>query len=202
MNDSQNKILNTSALLFLGITLLVMIFHYLAGPRYKINIGQMQALTTSSERWVLPHKYLELIENDQLTGYILVDLRTADEFNKGSLPGAINIPFDKLLEKSSLKKLKSKRPVILFSDSEAQSSVAGLILNGKGLKKVLVLANDYQFIRDQVLTNYKPSNAFTHKEKARYDFNRYFKVVAKPAAEPGSKPKIIETQVTIAGGGC
>lgn len=203
MNNEQNKILNVAALLFVGIALLVMLLQNIAGPGYKASNSEILAKATNPERWLLPYQYLDLIESDQLQNYLLVDLRTREEFNQGSLPGAINIPFDKLLEKSSLKQLKSRKPVILFSATEARSSVAGLLLNGKGLKKVQVLANNYEFMRDHVLAGYKPSVAFTHAEKARYDFRRYFKAAARPASEPaGSKPKIIQTEVIVAGGGC
>jgi len=203
MKNEQSKILNAAALLFLGIAMLVMLFQYVASPGYKVSNLDMLGEAGNTERWILPHELNTLIENDQLQNYLLVDLRKREEFNRGSLPGAINIPFDQLLEKKSLSQLKSRNPVLLFSSKESQASTAGLLLYGKGFEKVLVMANDYSYMKENVLEEFQPSVAFTHDEKARYDYHRFFKAAPRPAAAPATtQPKIIETQVITVEGGC
>ncbi|MBE0661856.1 MAG: rhodanese-like domain-containing protein [Bacteroidales bacterium] len=203
MNDSDHKMLNTGALIFVGVTLLVMFLQYIAGPGYKASNTEVLANAGGSERWMLPHQFRSIIENDQLQNYLLVDLRPREEFNQGSLPGAVNIPFENLLETKSMKSLKTNQPVLLFSGREAQSSVAGLLLYGEGFSNVFVLANNYSYIKDNVLGKFEPSTAFTHEEKARYDYHRFFKATPKPSSQPAaSQPKIIETQVVSVEGGC
>ncbi len=203
MKNSQSQLLKTGALLFIGIVVLVMIFQYIAGPAYKISNADMLGEASNEKRWVMPVDLQSLIENNRLQDYLLVDLRTIEEFNRGSLPGAVNIPLDKLLKRNSLKQMKSGKPVLLFSGKESQASVAGLLLAGKGFRNVMVMANDYTFTRENVLENYKPFNAFTHSEKAQYDYTRFFKAIPQHATQPSSsKPKIIETQVITSGGGC
>lgn len=203
MKNEQYKMLNAAALLFLGIVMLVMLFQYVASPAYKVSNPDMLGEAGNAERWILPHELNTLIENDRLQNYLLVDLRNREEFNRGSLPGAINIPFDQLLDKKSLKQLKSRKPVLLISSKESQASTAGLLLYGKGFEKVLVMANDYRYIKENVLEEFQPSVAFTHDEKARYDYHRFFKAAPRPAATPAAtQPKIIETQVISVEGGC
>ena len=203
MNNEQNKILNAAALLFLGIAMLVMLIQYVASPGYKASNSDMLGEAGNAERWILPHELNTLIENDRLQNYLLVDLRNREEFNRGTMPGAINIPFDQLLDKKSLKVLNSRKPVLLFSSKESQASTAGLLLYGKGFKKVLVLANDFSYMKENVLEQFQPSVAFTHDEKARYDYHRFFKAEPRPAATPAAtQPKIIETQVISVEGGC
>lgn len=203
MNDSQHKILNTGALIFVGATLLVMLLQNIAGPGYKASNTEMLANAGSTERWILPHLFSSIVENDQLQSYLLVDLRPPEEFNLGSLPGAVNIPFDVLLERKSMKKLKANKPVLLFSGKEAQSSVAGLLLYSEGFSNIFVLANDYSYIKENVLGKFEPSTAFTHAEKARYDYHRFFKAATKPASQPAvSQPRIMETKVISVEGGC
>jgi rhodanese-related sulfurtransferase len=203
MNNEQSKILNTAALLFIGITMLVMLFQYIASPGYKVSNSEMLTQTGNAERWILPHELNTLIENDRLQNYLLVDLREREEFNRGSLPGAINIPFNQLLERKSLTQLKSRKPVLLFSSKESQASTAGLLLYGRGFEKVRIMANDFNYMKENVLEEFQPSTAFTHDEKARYDYRRFFKAAPRPAATPAAiQPKIIETQVIGVNGGC
>jgi rhodanese-related sulfurtransferase len=203
MNNEQNKILNTAALLFVGIVALVMLFQFVASPAYKVSNEEMLSKVDQQERWVLPHELNTIIENDKLQNYLLVDLRQREEFNKGSLPGAVNIPFENLLERKSMKSLKTNKPVLLFSGREAQSSVAGLLLYAEGFSDVLVLANDYSYIVDNVIRKFEPSTAFKHEEKAQYDYHRFFKAAPKPASQPAaSQPTIMETKVISVEGGC
>ncbi len=203
MKNEQSKILNAAALLFIGIAMLVMIFQYLASPGYKVSNTDMLELAGNNERWILPHELNTIIENDRLQNYLIVDLRQREEFNRGSLPGAINIPFDQLLDKKSLKQLKTRKPILLFSGKESQASTAGLLLYGKGFEKVLVMANDYDYMKANVLEKFQPSVAFTRDEKARFDYSRFFKAAPRPAAAPAAtQPKIIETQVISVEGGC
>lgn len=203
MKNEQNKILNVAALLFLGIAVLVMFFQYIASPGYKVSNADMLSQVNHPERWILPHELNAIIENDQLQNYLIVDLRQREEFNRGSLPGAINIPFEQLLYKKSLKQFKTRKPILLFSGKESQASTAGLLLYGKGFEKVRVMANDYSYMKENVLEKFQPSAAFTHDEKARYDYHRFFKAAPRPAAAPAAaQPKIIETQVITVEGGC
>jgi rhodanese-related sulfurtransferase len=202
MNNEQSKILNAAALLFAGIAILAMLFQYVASPGYKVSNSDMLSQAGNDERWILPHELNALIENDQLQNFLLVDLRNREEFNRGSLPGAINIPFDQLLEKKALKQLKSRKPVLLVSSKESQASTAGLLLYGKGFEKVLVMANDYNYVKENVMEQFHPAAAFTRDEKARYDYHRFFKAAPKASQPAATQPKIIETQVISVEGGC
>jgi len=64
-----------------------------------------------------------------------VDVRSAGEFSTGSVPGAINVPLDRI--QSSVGKLKKKkRPLILFCASGMRSSSAVSILRSQGIENV------------------------------------------------------------------
>lgn len=74
----------------------------------------------------------------------LVDVRTPSEFKSGSIPGAVNIPLDKL--NSQLAKCKGKNCIVVFCASGIRSSQAkgilerngfGDVINGGSWKKVL-----------------------------------------------------------------
>jgi rhodanese-related sulfurtransferase len=203
MNHSQYKILNTAALFSFGVVLLAMLFQWIAAPAYRASNNDLLAKTVEEDRWVLPHHLYGIIQSGQMEKFLFVDLRTTGEYSQGSLPGAVNVPFENLLDRKPGKKLKSDKPLILFSGSESLTSVAGMMLHAKGYGRVFTLANDYQFVTENVLDNYAPSAAMSKGEKARFDFNRYFKT--NPNAQDATskpQPKIIETEVIQAAGGC
>lgn len=79
----------------------------------------------------------------------LVDVRTSEEFNSGSAPGAISIPLHTLADKTeSFKNLK--KPIVVFCRSGARSGQAtswlkqnGIdVYNGGGIAEVFTHFNN------------------------------------------------------------
>ena len=68
--------------------------------------------------------------------YLLVDVRTAEEFSEGHIKGAINI--DYLAENFSIEiqELELESPVLLYCRSGNRSSKAMKIMNEVGFKEV------------------------------------------------------------------
>ena len=68
--------------------------------------------------------------------YLLVDVRTAEEFSEGHIKGAINI--DYLAENFSIEiqELELESPVLLYCRSGNRSSKAMKIMNELGFKEV------------------------------------------------------------------
>ena len=65
----------------------------------------------------------------------IIDVREPDEFARGSYPGAVNIPLDRL--KSELAEYDSKsRPVIVYCSSGSRSRRAHRILKSIGFSDV------------------------------------------------------------------
>lgn len=71
---------------------------------------------------------------------LLVDVRSPQEFAQFSLPGAVNIPVDQILENQSETILSDKNyKVILYSNSATLSSEAWLIATRAGIEDLYVL---------------------------------------------------------------
>lgn len=68
----------------------------------------------------------------------VVDVRTADEFGKGSLPNAKNIPTAVLKDRA--RELKKDRPVIVVCASGGSAGPAAAQLRAAGIAEVYVLA--------------------------------------------------------------
>lgn len=65
----------------------------------------------------------------------LVDVRTPEEFNSGSVDGAINIPLSVL--EQELSQFKNKENIIVFCRSGARSGNAQIILQQHGFENVI-----------------------------------------------------------------
>lgn len=66
---------------------------------------------------------------------IVIDVRSAEEFQTGHFPGAINIPLDKIMQYADELK-KSGKAVITYCRSGNRSGIAATILCQQGVKTV------------------------------------------------------------------
>lgn len=204
MNTIQANILKNAAILFAAIGLITMLVQWIAAPDYKAENTAVLTAITGDDQKILPLQLDEMIRAGKMVEFAVVDLRESQEFNRGTLPGAINIPFGTLLEKSSLRQIKkSGKPVILFSGDEAEAAAASLLLISKGFDDVQVIANDYTYIKNNVVEKFQPASAFNQSEKARYDYQRFFRSGGGAEAAPArTQPKIIQTEIVKTKGGC
>ena len=68
-------------------------------------------------------------------GAVVIDVRTAQEFDSGRYPGAINIPIDRI--STNLSRIRAmEKPVICCCSSGARSSQAVALLKKQGIKAV------------------------------------------------------------------
>jgi rhodanese-related sulfurtransferase len=204
MNQIQANILKNATLLFAIVGMGTLLVQWIVAPDYSAKNETVLAAITDDAQKILPLQLHEVIAADSLASFTLVDLRSSPEFSRGTLPGAINIPLDELLKNSSLKLMKkSGKTVLLFSDDESQAAAASVLLISKGFDDVKILANDYTYIKTNVLENFQPASAFSKSEKARFDFNRFFRTGDGDDAAPARpEPKIIQTEIVKVQGGC
>jgi rhodanese-related sulfurtransferase len=65
---------------------------------------------------------------------LIVDVRSATEFDSGSVKGAVNIPLDRV--QNNIDKFKNKSNIIVFCRSGNRSGQAKNILNEMGINNV------------------------------------------------------------------
>lgn len=83
-----------------------------------------------AERWAREHRDLALI-----------DVRSAEEFAAGHLPGARNIPLDQL--PARLVELSSNDEIVVYCQSGVRSAQAIDLLRGRAFKRVEHLTGDF-----------------------------------------------------------
>ena len=82
---------------------------------------------------------------------LFLDIRSEAEYNKGHLPGALNIPSGRLdRHQKRLHKQKSK-PVVLYCKQGLEAAKTGKKLKEEGFEEVYQLKGGYQGWRDQNL---------------------------------------------------
>jgi len=66
---------------------------------------------------------------------VVIDVRTANEFDQGKIPGSINIPVDRIA--INVERIRTMhKPIILCCASGARSEKAATILKANGIKEV------------------------------------------------------------------
>ena len=74
-------------------------------------------------------------------GGSVVDLRSEDEFQKGHLPGAINVPLDQLRDASGWLAPNKEQPLLLHSQSGVRSGMGKAMLRRMGYPNVFNLGS-------------------------------------------------------------
>jgi len=85
--------------------------------------------------------------------YVIVDVRSPEEFAKGHVPGAVNIPMEKMQERlQELMNAKNKnQDIVLYCHSGRRSAIAAETLRKNGFDKLLHMEGDMQKWSDDKL---------------------------------------------------
>ena len=81
---------------------------------------------------ITPEEVYGIIENDE--DYLIVDVRTEEEYDSGHLEGALLLPVQEL--EGRLDELPIDKPIIVYCRSGARSRTAATILVENGFKQV------------------------------------------------------------------
>ncbi len=199
MNNQQ---LNTAAILFFALIMAAVAFCVITCSGYEVsNVSTAQSIANSEQ-----FDYAELntlLTSGEARDYLLVDLRGAEDYLQGHIPGAINIPYSELLDRRHQKNLSNRSQVLLYSDTESATAAAQVILVGQGIENVRMIPGGFNSISKYVLDGFNPTQAFYSEDKARFDYRRFMNVRAVgPSHEAPSIPGIpvVEDSPPVAGG--
>ena len=93
----------------------------------------------------IPFENIKIQDTEKyiMPGDILIDLRETEDYLKGHLPGAVNVPFDKL--EDVFVRIEKGRNVFLYCETGSHSMLASRILSSKGYK-VYNLYGGYKYV--------------------------------------------------------
>jgi len=73
---------------------------------------------------------------------LILDVRTPEEYADGHVPGAVNIPYDKINGRLDELLGAKNKDIVLYCHSGARAAIAAETLQGKGFAKLLHLEGD------------------------------------------------------------
>jgi len=142
-----------------------------------------------------------LLDND--AGLVIVDVRSAEEFQKMTLPGAVNIPVEGLFGKewSSLLGMRHKHRVFIDDDGTAARGAA-LLAARLGYTNVEMLDGGLNSLRATILDFHPPKEPPLRAEEATYRFRARASVLLPKMIEASKnrEPKVTAAGKKIAGG--
>jgi sulfur-carrier protein adenylyltransferase/sulfurtransferase len=180
---------------------------------YKLSAAQLLNEANTRNQFIAPETVADMIVKKDPT-LQLVDVRSKDEFEKFSLPGAINIPLSDLLGENNMAQFdQDVKMNVFYSNSTVNANEAWMIVRQLGYSNVYVLEGGLNYWFESILNPKLPAAAGSDEEIALYDFRKGASqalgggtVSAKPAegaAAPGPKPAIQAVpKKKKAAGGC
>jgi rhodanese-related sulfurtransferase len=100
------------------------------------------AVALAAEPVVAPVTQQALVERQQQgeADLVVVDVRSPEEFAAGHVPGAINIPHDRIGER--LAEVPRDKDVVLYCQSGRRAGIAAQVLAEQGYTRLLHLEGD------------------------------------------------------------
>jgi NADPH-dependent 2,4-dienoyl-CoA reductase/sulfur reductase-like enzyme/rhodanese-related sulfurtransferase len=84
-----------------------------------------------------------ILDEKKLADYLLIDTRTVAEYEKGTIPGAVNFPLDNIRMHTEFIKNQQK-PVIIFCQRGLRGYLAELILNHNNIQNIVNVAGGFK----------------------------------------------------------
>jgi len=180
---------------------------------YKLTAEELLAESNTRNQFVTADVVADMIIKKD-PALRLIDVRSQEEFEKFSLPGAINIPAANLLsaEYSDILNQDIKMNVF-YSNGTLASNEAWMITRQLGFENNYVLEGGLNYWFDAILNPQKPASTNPDEEFAKYDFRKSAGqalggggLTAQPASDnaaPSAKPAVKPVaKKKKAAGGC
>ena len=156
---------------------------------------------------ISPDRLSDIIINKD-PSYMLIDIRPVSEFEKFSLPGSINIPFDSIFTDNWIAYFdQDLRKNILYSNGSTLTSQALLLTRQKGFKNNFILEGGLNGWFDGILNVKPPANSEDKLAQVKYErrlaAKQYFKggnVQVEKDSNKAIKPIPQRKKKTVQGG--
>jgi sulfur-carrier protein adenylyltransferase/sulfurtransferase len=139
---------------------------------YKLSATELLGEVNTRTQFITPETVADMIVKKDPT-LQLIDVRSQDEFEKFSLPGAINIPLtDLLADQNAALFDQDVKMNVFYANSTVSANEAWMITRQLGYSNIFVLEGGLNYWFDAILNPKQPSSASSDEEFAKYDFRR------------------------------
>jgi len=139
---------------------------------YKLTADELLNEVNTRNQYVTADVVADMIVKKDPT-LRLIDVRSQDEFEKFSLPGAINIPVTDLLSAEYAGILNQDVKMnVLYSNGTLAANEAWMVTRQLGFTNNYVLEGGLNYWFDAILNPQKPASTSPDEEYAKYDFRK------------------------------
>lgn len=164
---------------------------------YRLTADQLLQEAVSYEPYVHPDNVADmLIQKDP--SLILIDVRTPDEYDKFSLPGAINIPLADLLSDEYLDILdQDENTNVFYSNGTLKSNEAWMITRQLGYENNYVLQGGLNYWAEVIMNPVPPAQTSPDEEIAKYNFRKGASMALGGGAETNTAASAVPAKPVI-----
>ncbi|HUX56282.1 MAG TPA: rhodanese-like domain-containing protein [Bacteroidales bacterium] len=139
---------------------------------YKLTAEELLSEVNTRTQFVTPDVVADMIINKD-PSLRLIDVRSQEEFEKYSLPGAINIPATDLLSDVYTDILNQDVKMnIFYSTGTITANEAWMVARQLGYTNNFVLEGGLNYWFEAILNPQKPASTSPDEEFAKYDFRK------------------------------
>lgn len=139
---------------------------------YKLTAEELLNEANTRTQYVTPDAVADMIVRKD-PSLRLIDVRSQEEFEKFSLPGAINIPSADLLSEKYTDILNQDLKMnIFYSNGTVAANEAWMVTRQLGYANNYVLEGGLNYWFDAILNPQTPLSSSPDEEFARYDFHK------------------------------
>lgn len=155
---------------------------------YKLSAEQLLAEVNARTQYITPDAVADMLVNKD-PSIRLIDVRSQDEFEKFSLPGAVNIPVNDLLSGQYEDILNQDVKMnVFYSNGSLVANEAWMVTRQLGYTNNYVLEGGLNYWFDAFMNPQKPASTSPDEEFAKYDFRK------SAGAALGGGSAVISTQ--------
>ena len=107
---------------------------------------------------------------DKDPDFIVIDIRSEEEYAKFHIEPSLNIPLNKLLEQETLHDLDEEKLLILYSNGGTHAAQAWILLQQQGLKNSTVLLGGLNYWVEVYTNPEPPTGHYAEHDMFRYQF--------------------------------
>jgi len=178
------------ALIFVPVAFVLAFAPAKTNKPFKLTASELLDEVNSSVQYKFPDEIADrLIQQDPFL--ILVDVRSPEEYEKFSLPGAINIPLPQLLTDDNLSILsQTDFEHVFFSNGTVSAAEAWMITRQLGYENNFVLMGGLNYWAEVIMNPEQPASTSPNDEIAKYDFRKGASMVLGGGAEASQQSVI------------
>jgi len=135
--------------------------------KYRIDPAALGKTIMDKEDHIQPQTLSEWIIEGR-RDYMLIDIRSAEEFEQNRIKGAVNIPLPELLKRDTLDGLPvGDKLIVIYSNGNSHAAQAWTVMKSAGID-VYLLEGGLNYWSQAILNPQPPTGEFSDDEILRY----------------------------------